>query len=77
MSEKDYKDEEISTMHNIHHEIEAINEKHNPISNEDEFAVIGNNTELGDIHELDTNIETNPFPFSQEKRPFYKEDNKR
>lgn len=61
----------------IHHEIDEINERYNLVSSEDEFAVIGNNTELIDTHELGTNIESNPFPFSEEKKPFYKEDNKR
>ncbi len=60
----------------IHHEIDKINERYNLVSSEDEFAVIGNNTELIDTHELGTNIESNPFPFSEEKKPFYKEDNK-
>ncbi|WMJ81915.1 hypothetical protein RBU49_06620 [Clostridium sp. MB40-C1] len=59
---------------NVNHQIENIDKKHRQITSEEEFRIIGNNTELVDTHELGTNIESNPFAFSEEKKPFYKED---
>ncbi|MCY6960025.1 hypothetical protein [Clostridium brassicae] len=61
-------------IQNVNHEIEKIDKKYKQLTGEEEFRIIGNNTELVDTHELGTNIESNPFPFSEEDKPFYKED---
>ncbi|MCY6485786.1 hypothetical protein OW763_15810 [Clostridium aestuarii] len=77
MNVKNNKNIEKGKMHKLNHQIEKINDKHNPVTNEDEFAVIGNNTELKNDEEVDPNIESNPFPFSEEKNPFFEGDTTR
>lgn len=58
----------------IHHVIDKIDKKHNPVSHEDPDALSSHaHDKMGYTFGVHTGTETGPFPYTEENREFYEQ----